>query len=316
MQAIFRAGDALLRCLERLFASNPANLGKLLALVGSVFSFASIATNKISNPANLSSFLVVRAMINSAICHRLLVDTGGSYASPRRYIGLVLIRSAIGCVAAFLYTAGIAYLELNHFYSVVNTQPVFTFWMALLFMGEAYSNDRFLCSLLAVLGVVFIVNPNYISLDFSDPRERYENFYMGIIIALSAAFLKAIILVLVKKLSGASPYKTMVFFEGSRAALPALVLVFTNDVVRFHSWTSLGYTYLSGFFELGYQLLCLLSMRYERASVIGIIETLSIVFSFFFDALVFGKELQGGSILGTILIVGSALYLTTKKADK
>jgi len=313
MQTIVKKAGEFQTFLESRFASNLSNLGKLIALFGSVISFLSFATNKLSNPSNVCSFLIVRSILNGWISQRVLVDTGGKFTSTRSYVFLAISRSAIGVTCAFAYVQAITYLDLNHFYSFINTQPIFTFWLALCFMGEIYSHDQFACTILTVLGVALVVNPAYIYFDFSDPQERYDHFFIGSLIALSGAFLKAIILIIVKKLSGESPYKTMAFFEGFRVVVPALVLVFSQDIIRFDSWTSLGYALLSGVLEWVYQVFCLLAMRYERASVIGIIETLSIVLSFSFDILVLGKPLHVGSMIGTVMIVGSALYLTTKK---
>lgn len=299
--------------LEEAFADNLPNLGKLIATVGSVMAFTSLASNKLSQPIQFSSFMIVRSALNAQISAKVLFATGGKMVSAPSYLRTIVLRCFMGVACAYLYIQGISFLELNHFYSLVNTQPIFTFWLGYFLMGETYSHDRFVCTILAVLGVILVVNPDYFYFRFADSHERYENFYAGILTALGAAFLKAIILILIKQLSGESPYKTMLWFEGFRVVCPGLVLIFTRDFIRFATLESLFYALLSGVLEWVYQILCLLSMRYERASVVGIIETLSIVLGFLFDIFVMGSAVHLGSVVGTACIVGSALYLTSLK---
>lgn len=313
MDYLIEKSSTILAKLENLFEKNLSNLGKFLSLVGCFFGFLAIALNKLSNPISISSFLLVRALINSQISYNILKATKVEFRTPKNYLVLILLRAFIGLVCSYVYVVGIGYLELNHFYSLVNTQPFFTFWLGYYFSGEVYRLDRLICSILAVLGVTLVVNPQYFYFDFAEKDERYENFKLGVFFALLGAFLKALILIVVKNISKLSPYKTMLFFESGRVIVPAFVMIFTFETIKFASWKSLYFALGSGLLEYAYQILNIMSMRYEKASVIGIIETTQIVYGFLFDILWFGKSLELGSLTGTIFIVGSSLYLTSLK---
>ena len=313
MDKLIDKSSILLAYLENLFENNISNLGKFLSVVGCFLGFFSIALNKLSKPVSISSFMVIRALINSHISYQVLKATHVEFKSTKSYLLMTALRTFIGVLCTYVYVKGIAYLELNHFYSLVNTQPIFTFWLGYYFMGEVYRHDRLICSILAVLGVTLVVNPEYFYLDFSDKDERYENFKIGVSLALFGAFLKAVILIVVKNISKSSPYKTMLFFEGGRVFIPAFVMILAHDIFRFESWSSLLLAIGSGLMEYVYQILNIMSMRYERASVIGIIETTSIVYGFLFDITWYGKSVEMGSLTGTILIVGISMYLTSLK---
>lgn len=313
MDFLIEKASVLLVWLEKLFQGNLSNLGKLLGFVGNFFGFLSLFFNKIANPTSVSSFLIIRSIVNAQISYFILRATKGGIKSGTTFLKTIFLRTFFGLLAGFCIVLTVRFLDMNHFYSLFNTQPIFTFWLGFFVLNESYAHDRFVCTVLVVIGVILVVNPKYLFFDFSDKEEKYENFQIGVFLALLGAFLKGIVLIYVKKMSSESPYKIMLYFETLRVIIPSVILIMSNTEISFPSFESIVFTILSGLTEYFYQIMCILSMRYERASVIGIIETSSIFYGFFFDVFFFKKSIEIGSLCGTFLIVSSSIYLMSLK---
>jgi len=53
-----------------------------------------------------------------------------------------------------------------------------------------------------------------------------------------------------------------------------------------------------------------LALRHEKAAIVSLIESLNVFFAFLGDIVIFGFEPESMAILGSILIIGSSLYVT------
>ena len=313
MEHIVNASSKFLTKLEGFFKNNLSNFGKLLIFFGTMFGFFGVLFSKVSHPESVNSFILIRGLVNCQLSYQIMKTGKVPLKKDQPYLKLTLLRSFFGIACTYTFVMGVQMLDLNHFTSLFNTSPIFTFIFGYYLMGEIYSHSRLICTLVSVIGVILVVNPHFIYLDFSFKEEKYENFYTGCFLAILSAFLKAIIWVLIKKISAASPFNTMLIFESTRFFFPTLVLIFSQATMKFTSIQSFMFAILSGFSEFSYHIFGIAATRYEKASVISIFETLGITYSFFFDIFVYHKTLEIGSFIGSVFIICSTLYLTISK---
>ena len=64
------------------------------------------------------------------------------------------------------------------------------------------------------------------------------------------------------------------------------------------------------------QLSMIMSLRYEKASIISLIESLTVVYGFIADIVIFDEPISVASVIGGILIVGSFVYMTVIDMEK
>jgi len=64
------------------------------------------------------------------------------------------------------------------------------------------------------------------------------------------------------------------------------------------------------------QLSMIMSLRYEKASIISLIESLTVVYGFFADIFIFDEPISTASVVGGILILGSFVYMTMVDMEK
>lgn len=53
-----------------------------------------------------------------------------------------------------------------------------------------------------------------------------------------------------------------------------------------------------------------LALRYEKAAIVSLIESLNVFFAFLGDVVIFGFEPDSIALLGSVLIIGSSVYVT------
>ena len=178
-----------------------------------MFLFVTFLFHKLASPEFVGSCILVRGIVNFHISYQILKITKLTIQKDKIYLKFALLRAAVGILNTYLCVLAVVYLDLNHVVTLFNTSPVFGFVLGYYFMGDVYSHERLLCTFGAVFGVILVTNPHFIYLDFSTKEAKYENFYLGCFIAISGGFLKAIVWILVKKISSSSLYNTMLIFE-------------------------------------------------------------------------------------------------------
>jgi len=298
---------------EDFFEGNPSNLGKIYMFIATIFGTIGVFAAKASKCPSLNTILFFRAFITCQLSYRIVQATGVKTIGSVDFIKRIAIRSIIGTTITYLFQKGLMHLPMKEFTTLFNTQPIFTFWLSLYFLNETFHRDKLICTIITILGIALIVNPNYIYLDFSDGVEKDEMFYFSVILVLISAALKGVVIIIVKTINSASPFQNLLYFEAFRMTIGALGYVFYGDAFMPQSSRELLLLALSTLSEYTYHVFSILSLRYVTASLVAIMETLTVLFGFLIDLFYYDEPLYFGSLVGTIMVVGSSFYLTRIK---
>ncbi len=87
-------------------------------------------------------------------------------------------------------------------------------------------------------------------------------------------------------------------------------LIFTGGTLSLERYSQLGYIFLSSICGYIAQTTLVLGLRYEKAAMVSLIESLNVLYAFFVDIVVFGFETNIVSVGGSILAVGSCVYIS------
>ncbi len=299
--------------IEAAFAENPSQLGMIYMAIGTVFSVISIFASKVSKCSSLNTIIFLRALVTSQLSYRIVRSSEIETIGSKTFIKKIILRSLIGTLITYAFQKGLMHLSLKEFNTLFNTHPIFTFWLSLYFLDETFRRDKLACTVVTILGVALIVNPDYIFLNFADDVAKDNMFYFAVTLVLLSALLKAVVLIIVKTISSSSPFLNLLYFESIRVIVSGLGYVMLGDFFKIDYPFQFFVLVLSGLSEYTYHVFTILASRYTSASMVSILETLTILHGFLIDSIYYGVPVHFGSLVGTLLIVGSSVYLTKLK---
>ena len=122
-------------------------------------------------------------------------------ALKSKNIKLQFIRSFINVISMITWFTAIGIMHLEKATALGFTTPLFTTILAVIILGEVIRKHRIAALFLGFLGVLIIIRPGYLPLDF------------GTLLMLTASFSFSIVLIMVKKLSDIDSSLTIIFYH-------------------------------------------------------------------------------------------------------
>lgn len=178
------------------------------------------------------------------VAARALISALISYADVRRKNislwgsrkGLLVARGAAGAIAlVFVYTA-LTHLPFAEATVLQYLHPMFTAVLAVIFLGEQLQKNTVICIALSFLGLLVIVQPDFlVSLFVSDATPQYYPPW-AIAAAIAGALGSAIAYVLVRKLNATEDSSVIIFYFPI-IALPLSLVLLGDDMVMPQGWT-------------------------------------------------------------------------------
>lgn len=205
-------------------------------------------------------------------------------------------RAAIGTAAIALYIYGVILLPLAEVTTFSFTQPLFLMPLALLFLKEKVSRNRWFAALFGFIGIVIMVQPG------SDSFNSYVFIPMG------SALLFACLDLLAKKMVTSEGTTTLLFYFALGTSIvaffPALSVWKTPNFVELFWLILLG----AGANLIQVCLFC--AFRATDASSLAPFRYVEFIFASFFGYWLYSEALTSKTLMGAAIIVGSTLYLS------
>jgi len=167
----------------------------------STFSFGlmAIAIRYASRHVPTSEIAFFRNFFGLLALLPLLMASGKPW--PRtRHLRLYLVRTVIGLASMLCGFWAIGHLPLSQAISLSYSTPLFVTVLAVVWLGEKVRARRWAAVAAGFVGVLIILRPG--SADFSP----------GLLVALAAAMISAVVAIQIKQLSRTDPPDTVVFF--------------------------------------------------------------------------------------------------------
>lgn len=279
--------------------NNAAKL-QLLGAMG-IFGTIGIFTHYIALPA--AAIACLRGVLGVAFLLLLMVIMGkkpDTKAIRKKLLLLCLSGAAIGFNWLLLFE--------GYRYSVPTATVCY--YMAPLFMilasplvGEKLTVKKLLCVAVALVGMVFV------SGILSGTQTQGQLLY-AVLFGLGAAVLYASVILMNRKLSIVPAYDRTVV-QLSAAALVLVPYVLLTDGFRLKALTPLGWIFLIilGVVHTGFAYaLYFGAMGKLKTQTVAILSYLDPVLAIILSALILKQSMDAWQIVGTILVLGSALY--------
>lgn len=212
-------------------------------------------------------------------------------------------RATIGCAAIALFIYSLILLPFADVNVLSYTQPLFFMPLAILFLREKVTPNRWFAAFFGFVGIIIVMRPGT------------PAFTPLIFIPIASTFLFAMLDMLAKKMVTIQEHTTtMLFYFALGTTLAALG-------PALYVWKAPTLTELCWLFALGtganlIQVCLFRAFAAADASVIAPFRYTELVFVVIFGVLLFHEWPTFHTLLGAVFIIGSTLYMTYAEIRK
>jgi drug/metabolite transporter (DMT)-like permease len=222
----------------------------------------------------------------------------GELSWPR--IRMFTLRSALSLASMLCGFTSLSYLTLANATALSFTAPLFATIMAALVLGETVRRRRWSATLVGFIGVLIVLRPSVSGISF------------GEILALSGAFLTALVIIVVKQMSRTEP---------SNAIVAYMVLLLTPmsliTALPFWAWPEPGdWPFVVGMGLAGTigHVCWTRAISMADASVVVPFDYLRLVFTMLIGFFAFAEHPDGFTLTGSAIIVLTGIYIARREA--
>lgn len=228
----------------------------------------------------------------------------GKIQISRVHFSKHLLRALLGLLSIYLYYFSLKALPLANAISLVNTMPLFTPFVLLVWLRLLVSKWKFIAAAIGFMGVILMMNPTQMKFDL-------ENFA-----ALGAGLCAAIVFVGIRQLSKVESTGVILFYYfGMATILSFFPCIYTWEFIPdLKIWI---YLLCMGGIGVVFQYLMTLAFSMAPTSKAGLTVYLSIVFGGLLGWMIWGEIPRLWGAVGMLLtIVGGSLAVMDKSAPR
>jgi drug/metabolite transporter (DMT)-like permease len=281
---------------DRVFAG----LGLRLVSVACLASMQALVKLAEARGAHLAETMFYRQLCAVPLVVAWIALGPGLASIRTQRIGGHLARTGVGLIGMVCTFGSVLLLPLAEATTLQFTVPIFATVLGALVLGEPTGRHRWGAVLLGFAGVVIVTEPGSGAFPLA-----------GAAVGLAAAFMVAVIAILLRQLGRTEPAATTVFWF-SVLSLPPLGLVYLTDI-RPHdplTWAMLAGTGIAG--GLG-QLAITASVRFAPVSTVVPMDYSSLIWGTAYGWLLFGALPGVSTWIGAPVIIASGLYIVWRE---
>ncbi|CAE7119239.1 unnamed protein product [Rhizoctonia solani] len=283
----------------------------------------------IGEPVPTLEIVCVRMFITYVCCQVYMFAAGvpDPILGPKGVRKWLVIRGVVGFFGLFGLYYSLHYMSLSDATVLTFLAPTVTAAFGFLFLREAVSWKQIVAGLTSLVGVVLIAKPTSLfggsgKTDTGSgaggpivtEAERMVAVGVAMLGVLGASAAYVSLRVIGKR---AHPMHTMSYFSLWCVLVSVVAGFATHGQWVFpRQWTWIGMLMIVGLFGFFAQLLLTLGLQRETASRGSMVLYIQIVFSLVFERIAFGVSPSGLSLLGTCVIIASAIYVALNKPSK
>lgn len=254
------------------------------------YASAEIATSEIAFFRNAFGLLALLPLV-----------LGRGRPLPRtRHLSRYLVRTVIGLVSMLCGFWAIGHLPLAQAITLSYSTPLFATVLAVAWLREVVRMRRWLAVAAGFVGVLVLLRP------------WSEAFSAGLLVALAAAMISAIVAIQIKQLSHLDPADTVVFYTYVFWVPLSLLPVLLHWTWP-HGWNWLWLA-LTGVFGTAGQLFWTRALRLGDVSALQPIGFMQLPLVALLGWWLFGERVDRYTALGAAIIVGATAYIAHREA--
>ena len=246
------------------------------------------------------------------ISYNLLANSPGEDIYPNKDISKRLIdRSLVGAVGMALMYYNLTTLPIHIFSTIARTSVIFTYMISISIGRDIFSWKKMGCILLCILGAVLVIGQDSKKKSKDIPITNFAVF-LGFVNALIAAINP----IMIESVGKVNPLHNSLYISGFTIVTSVILLIVTNKTVLIVWGTQMILQLMSGLGGFFMQTTRVLSLRYEKATVVQVINSLSLVYSFLYQSIVMGEPPTVTGWIGGAIVFFSTVAYTLFKGSK
>ena len=290
-----------------------AFLGIILAIIAAFIFSASALIVKLAESVPSIEVTFMRLTLQMVFSLPAMIFFKDKFIYPWKQSRFLLLRGISGTTAMTLMVYAVKHMPLADARVIFYTSPVFTAILGRIFLKESVSKFDVLAMILSIGGVVLIGRPKFL---FGTDGENSgsKQVWVPTLFAVAAAFGAATSTVLTRKMSQEVGPRVVVFYF----AVVGSVISFVGSLISGFKYPDCGTydsVYMLAIGIMGYfaQVVRSKALTMEKASVIALVGTIGIGFSFTLQLVVLDVVPNILSIGGAILILLCNVIIFIKK---
>ena len=284
-----------------------------LCLVAALSSVMAVAINKkllgtVSEIKVASLYFIFTFLLLTPLVP-FLAETSDFSLLSAGLVALIAFNGFLNVAAVYIYMKAIKCGDMSTVVPIRNTTPLFTAFLAAIFISEAITANVVAASLLIVFGAAALNYRKDMRLQSSNAAELKASVY-ALIVAIMAAFVFVIMKYCVSVISPILFIYVSVFFS---SAIALLILAQKKKIRRFAEIAriNLKYFFMVGLLTTIASLAIPYAASLEKASVISPFLRVELLFSLLVGYMFFGEKITKSKILGALLIfIGLLLVIS------
>jgi drug/metabolite transporter (DMT)-like permease len=270
----------------------------LAALAAFLFTAETVVVKAVQG-VPIATLVLVRAL--GQLCWTLpSLARHGAGLVRTRTLPMHLFRGALSVTSWFMYYVSFTGLPLATATVLAFSAVLFVVALAGPALGERVDRARWIATLVGFLGVLVVVRPGAVPLDWP------------VAAALGSAFVSALTVVTTKMLARSERTQTIMFYIGVVSVAVALPVAWPG--LAWPGWGNAGLLLLAGILGPLAMHVWIASIRLADASLLAPVGYLRLIFAAGFGLALFAEVPEIWLLPGAALILGSALYITRREA--
>ncbi|XP_071499960.1 solute carrier family 35 member G1-like [Diadema antillarum] len=285
--------------------------GVTLALVSTILiSFATLCVALLAGSVGSNEVVFAQMLIQFLICVPLGVLGKVSFRVGRTAFLLVLYRSVIGSICSLMAYFAFQVMPMGNAKAIIYSSPVFTALFSCLILHETCTAFEIVFSAVTLFGVFLVIQPTFV---FGGTET--SSTILGPIFALIVAILVGTIFISLRKIGQYRVHPVTLLIVYSLIAL----LFSSSAATIFDEWViprcgrDRILLVLTAVFTFLSQITVTLATRYEKATMVSLIRTSDVLFTFTLEYFFIGTFPNYITMIGAALILGSLIGITLRK---
>jgi drug/metabolite transporter (DMT)-like permease len=284
------------------WAALPDNSRGAIWLMLSTILFTGMATNIKLMGQHFDSFQIVffRCLFHLLTILPFVIREGGWSVVRTSRFPLHVLRVSLGLVAMFCGFYAFVNLTLADAVAISFARPLFMIPLAVIFLHEVVRMRRWSATIVGFIGVVVMLRPGESAIS------------TAALVALLGAFCVAVVLVIIKRLSTTERPLTISFWFGVIATLVSAVpafMVWKEPTLEQVFWLA-----LIGALGATAQYMVIRAYRIGEATAVAPFDYIRLLLAALVGWLVFAEQPDIWTGVGSVLIIGSTLYIARREA--
>lgn len=304
--------------IETLFGRRKRMLGQFYAFLASLFTYINPLVVKLSGAPDTTTVMLIRGMTAFYVAYAVIQTWERPRLQiPQKIIYKLIIRGFLNIIGFYILYWSLKYINLQISLSIRQTAPMITYLLAVAIGQEKLTARRLLYVSGILVGMCLIINPNTIYLRFGEDSEQTKvPLYNWIVAALIfSGFIRAVVTVMMKTIKENDPMINVVYSSGTNLILCGLVYVF--DEFSFEcTLPQLFLFIMSGITSFGLQTYAFKAIKHEDASIVLVIMSLNVFYSFLGNVFWFHTIPELGAIIGSLVTLVFLALLSLHETER